>query len=122
MLEVGEENVSGLTLVLDEEAEIGGRIAIDGSDEGCDLSHAVVSVTPTEPVFPFFRRRSSEVEEDLTFHITNVPSGPVRFRVSLPPGNFYVESIRLRGMDVVEQPFRLAWRRANQRGRSGRVA
>ena len=86
LVEVGEEDVSDVTLVLAEGAEIAGRIAIDGSDEGFDLSHAVVSVTPAEPVFPFFRRRSSEVQEDLTFHITNVPSGAVRFRVSLPPG------------------------------------
>jgi hypothetical protein len=46
---------------------------------------------------------SAEAKEDFTFRETNIAEGLYRFQITLPPGNFYVKSIRVEGQEEVDQ-------------------
>jgi uncharacterized surface anchored protein len=105
VVELGEEDVSGVSLVLGDGAEVSGRILLDGPKQKLDPRQVRVDLIP-EGGFELrmFGGGSAEAKEDFTFHQTNIAEGLYRFQVTLPPGNSYVKSIRVEGREGVDQP------------------
>ena len=107
-VEVTDRNIEGLTLVLGEGAEISGRIATESEDSDLDWRRISVSMRGVSGGSRLrFGGRGAEVEEDFTFKLSNLMAGGYRFAVRLPPGNHYVESIRLQGEEVIDRPIEM---------------
>ena len=102
---VSNRDVRGALLALGDGAEIQGKIVAEGSDAELDPRQVLVHVVPEEIIPPVFNKQIAELNEDSTFQIGQIPPGSARITVTLPPGNFYPKSIRLRGMEVVDQAF-----------------
>ena len=103
-LDVTDQDLTGLTLVLGMGAEITGRIVTDRKDSNLDQRHVWLRIVPVAAGGRLiFGRRSTTVEEDFTFRISNLPEGVYRLVVSLRPGNHYVESIRVDGQDITDR-------------------
>ena len=112
-VEVVDQDLSGLTLVLGKGAEITGRIVVGGEASAVDwrrVSLSMVSVGNVSRMF--FGGTGASLEEDFTFRISNLPEGPYRLMVRLPPGNHYVDSIRVEGQDITDRPIEM---RSNDR-------
>ncbi len=99
------EDVEHVVLALGDGAEIQGRVSVEDSGQELDPPRFSVHVVPEEVIPPVFLERIAEVNENGTFQLTQVPPGSARMAVDLPPGNFFVESIRLGGMEVADRPF-----------------
>lgn len=105
VLEVADRDIEGLTLVLGSGAEVTGRIVTDRQDSDLDWRRIWLEMDPVgDPSRIFFGGRSSRIEEDFTFKITNLPEASYRLVVRLPPGNHYVESIRLQTEELIDRP------------------
>ena len=105
VLEVADRDIEGLTLVLGAGAEVTGRIVTDRQDSDLDWRRIWLEMDPVgDPSRIFFGGRSSRIEEDFTFKITNLPEASYRLVVRLPPGNHYVESIRLQTEELIDRP------------------
>ena len=105
VLEVADRDIEGLTLVLGAGAEVTGRIVTDRQDSDLDWRRIWLEMDPVgDPGRIFFGGRSSRIEEDFTFKITNLPEASYRLVVRLPPGNHYVESIRFQTEELIDRP------------------
>ena len=104
-LSVRGEDVEHVVLALGDGSEIQGRVSLEDSDQELDPSRISVHVVPEEVIPPVFLERIADVNENGTFQLTQVPPGSARMAVDLPPGNFFVESIRLGGMEIADRPF-----------------
>ena len=112
-VDVVDQDLSGLTLVLGEGAEITGRIVAEGEASTVDWRRVFLSVVPTGNItLMSFGGSGSQVNEDFTFKISNRPEGTYRLMVRLPAGNHYVSSIRFEGQDITDRPIEL---RSNDR-------
>ena len=108
VVEVTDWDIEGLTLVLGAGAEVTGRIVTDHQDSDLDWRRIWLEMDPIgNPNRFFFGGGNARVEEDLTFKITNLPEASYRLVVGLPPGNHYVESIRLRTEELIDRPIEL---------------
>ena len=105
---LGSEDAQGVVVRVGAGADVEGSLSSDDPEAHLDPGQISVYVIPEEIASPVFLERSSEVTEGGGFRISQIPPGPSRFAVALPPGGFYVKSIRLGGMQVVDQPFTLA--------------
>ncbi len=107
-VEVTDRDLSGLTLVLGEGAEITGRIVADSEESALDwrrISLSMRLVGGGRRII--FGGGGARVEEDFTFKISNLMGGLYRFSVRLPPGNHYVESIRVEGQEIIDRPIEM---------------
>ena len=105
VVEVTDRDIEGLTLVLGAGAEVAGRIVTDRQDSDLDWRRIWLEMDPIgDSGRIFFGRRSSRLEEDFTFKIKNLPEASYRLVVRLPPGNHYIESIRLRTEELIDRP------------------
>ena len=105
IVEVADQDIEGLTLVLGAGAEVTGRIVTDRQDSDLDWRRIWLEMDPIgDRGRIFFGRQSSRVKEDFTFSIKNLPAASYRLVVRLPPGNHYVESIRLLTEELVDRP------------------
>jgi len=105
VVELGEEDVAGVSLILGDGAEISGRILLDGPKQKLDPRQVRVFLVPEGGYeLRMFGGGSAEAKEDFTFRETNIAERLYRFQVTLPPGNFYVKSIRVEGQEEVDQP------------------
>lgn len=105
VVEVADQDIEGLTLVLGAGAEVSGRIVTDRQDSDLDWRRIWLEMDPIgESSRTFFGGESGRVEEDFTFKIKNLPEASYRLVVRLPPGNHYVESIRLQTEELVDRP------------------
>ncbi len=112
-VDVVDQDLSGLTLVLGEGAEITGRIVAEGEASTVDWRQVSLSIVPTGNItLMSFGGSGSQVNEDFTFKISNRPEGTYRLMVRLPAGNHYVSSIRFEGQDITDRPIEL---RSNDR-------
>ncbi|MCY3758330.1 MAG: carboxypeptidase-like regulatory domain-containing protein [Acidobacteria bacterium] len=105
VVEVADRDIEGLTLVLGAGAEVTGRIVTDRQDSDLDWRRIWLDMDPIgESGRISFGGENARVEEDFTFKITNLPEASYRLVVRLPPGNHYVESIRLRTEELIDRP------------------
>lgn len=105
VVEVTDWDIEGLTLVLGAGAEVTGRIVADRQDSDLDWRRIWLEMDPIGyPGRNFLGGESARVEEDFTFKITNLPEASYRLVVRLPPGNHYVESIRLQTEELIDRP------------------
>ena len=112
-VDVVDQDLSGLTLVLGEGAEITGRIVAEGEASTVDWHRVFLSVVPTGNItLMAFGGSGFQVNEDFTFKISNRPEGTYRLMVRLPAGNHYVSSIHFEGQDITDRPIEL---RSNDR-------
>lgn len=112
-VDVVDQDLSGLTLVLGEGAEITGRMVAEGEASAVDWRRVFLSVVPTGNItLMSFGGSGFQVKEDFTFKISNRPEGTYRLMVRLPAGNHYVSSIRFEGQDITDRPIEL---RSNDR-------
>ncbi len=105
-VEVTDRDIEGLTLVLAAGAEVTGRIVIDREEADLDWRRISLSMEPIASAWRYAGGGTSRVEEDFTFKIKDVPEASYRFVVRLfnTPGNHYVESIRIRTEELIDQP------------------
>lgn len=105
VVEVADQDIEGLTLVLGAGAEVTGRIVTDRQDSDLDWRRIWLEMDPIgESSRISFGGENARVEEDFTFKIKNLPEASYRLVVRLPPGNHYVESIRLRTEELIDRP------------------
>ena len=105
-VEVTDRDIEGLTLVLAAGAEITGRIISDREEVDLDWRRIGLYMEPIGTSWRYAGGGSSRVEEDFTFKIADVPEASYRFVVRLfnTTGNHYVESIRIRTEELIDQP------------------
>ena len=105
VVEVTDRDIEGLTLVLVAGAVVTGRIVTDRQDSDLDWRRIWLDMDPIGNPNRFFSGGgNARVEEDFTFKITNLHEASYRLVVRLPPGNHYVESIRLRTEELIDRP------------------
>ena len=104
-VEVADRDIEGLTLVLGAGAEVTGRIVTDRQDSDLDWRRIWMEMEPIgDSGRIFFGGESGRVGEDFTFKIKNLPEASYHLVVRLPPGNHYVESIRLQNEELIDRP------------------
>lgn len=96
-LEVGNTNLDSATLVMGPSLKIRGRVK---ASPGGELNYANLSVW-LQPAEGSPGGAGTQVQADGTFVLENVPDGTYRLRIGGYPEEFYVESARLGGMDVL---------------------
>lgn len=104
IVEIGSEDIRDVVLALGEEAEVSGRVTVEGE---------VVKRLPAmrvrlESAAGKVRRvgtPSSEVLDDQTFTIQRVLEGSYRFGIYPQLPNLYLKSARVQGKDALDQPF-----------------
>lgn len=111
IVDVGNQDVSGVVLPLGSGAELQGRVAAEGDAQLPNLASLRVSVIPMDsdsgPGFRFRGNTGSPLKEDGTFALKDLAEGPARIMLSQPSGNAYVKSIRAQGKDVTDVPLEL---------------
>lgn len=109
LVDVADRNVEGLTLVLGTGGEFSGRIVVEGEAADLDWRRISLGLWPAADGvrFSFGGGGGAEVEEDLTFRISNLLGGLYRFSSRLPPGRHYVESVRVEGQDIIDREIEL---------------
>ena len=105
VVDVTDQDIDGLTLVLAAGAEITGRIVADREEADSDWRRIWLYMEPIGSSSRYAGGGGSQVEEDLTFKIKDVPEATYRFVVRFPSwGNRYVESIRMRTEELIDRP------------------
>ena len=105
VVEVTDRDIEGLVLVLSVGAEVTGRIVTDRGDPDLDWRRISLRMEPDgDTGRSFLDGGRTRVEEDYTFKFEDLPEAPYRLVVSLPPGNHYVESIRIETEELVDRP------------------
>ena len=105
VVEVADQDIENLTLVLGAGAEVTGRIVTDRQDSDLDWRRIWLEMDPIgDSDRIFFGGDSGQVDEDFTFKIKNLPEASYHLVVRLPPGNHYVESIRLQNEELIDRP------------------
>ena len=112
-VDLADRDLSGMTLVLGKGAEITGRIVTDSEDSVLDWCRISLNMVPAGNTGQmFFGGTGARVQEDFSFKISNLPEGPYRLAVRLPPGSHYVASIRAEGQEITDRPMEM---RSNDR-------
>lgn len=105
VVDVTDRDIEGLTLVLAAGAEITGRIVTDREEADLDWRRIWLYMEPIGSSSRYAGGGGSQLEEDFTFKIKDVPEATYRFGVRLPSwGNRYVESIRMRTEELIDRP------------------
>ena len=109
VVEVTDRDVEGLPLALAAGAEITGRIVTDREEADLDWRRISLQMEPIKTSganWRFAGGGESEVEEDFTFKIKDVPEASYRFvaRLFNTPGNHYVKSIRIGTEELIDRP------------------
>ncbi|MCI0622490.1 MAG: carboxypeptidase-like regulatory domain-containing protein [Acidobacteria bacterium] len=111
VVDIGNQDVSGVVLALGNGAELQGRVLLEGKNQAVNLASLRVSAIPLgDGAGSGFRGRGatgSTLKEDGTFLLKDLAEGPARIVLSQPPGSSYVKSIRAQGKDVTDAPLDL---------------
>ena len=104
-VEVIDRDIRELTLALGSGASITGRIVSENEEPALNWRRISVATRSAEGGRRgfMFGGGGGRVEEDFSFRISNLPGGLYRLSVSLPPGNYYVESIRAEGQEIIDR-------------------
>jgi hypothetical protein len=97
LLEVGNTNLEGVTVTVGSGVSLRGRVRLSPGAE-LDLSRLVVSLQGTAD---YMGGAGAEVKADGTFILENISDSTYRVRVNGFPEEFYPQSIRYGGVDVL---------------------
>ncbi len=117
-IEVGESDVEGVTLVIEQGFELQGRIHVEGvalasqQEQGVEgdgvreefpIKEILVYLTSYDDVLILPRPRAGRPKADGSFSVEKL--SPVLYRVNLNPlsGDYYLKSARVGGQDVLEE-------------------
>jgi protocatechuate 3,4-dioxygenase beta subunit len=104
IVEIGSEDIRGVVLALGEEAEVSGRVTVEG-EAVKPLPAMRVQLESAAGKVRRVGTPSSEVLEDQTFTIQRVLDGSYRFGIYPQLPNLYLKSARVQGKDALDQPF-----------------
>ncbi len=116
-IEVGESDVEGVTLVIEQGFELQGRIRVEGvalasqQEQGAEgeevreefpIKQILVYLTSYDDVLILPRPRAGRPKADGSFNVEKL--SPVLYRVNLNPlsGDYYFKAARVGGRDVLE--------------------
>jgi hypothetical protein len=103
---VGERDVEGVTIQAATGSVIAGRLSFAGSTPDAAPPRAGIDIeaVPSDPdLAPLNGRARADILPDWTFRLSGI-SGPRRLEVTRTPPGWAVETIRVRGVDVTDQP------------------
>jgi protocatechuate 3,4-dioxygenase beta subunit len=106
VVSVGERDVEGLVLQATAGSAIAGRVTFNGSSPDAAPRRAGIDIeaVPSDPdLAPLNGRAAADIRPDWTFVMSGV-SGPRRLEVTRMPPGWAVEAVRVRGIDVTDQP------------------
>lgn len=104
VVEVGSEDVKGVSIILGSGAEVSGKIIVEGqAAQPLEPRQVRVSVMPDGGPGVFFGTGPPQTNDDFTFRVTDVSEGSARFNVNFPSSSLYLKSIRMEGRDVIDQ-------------------
>ncbi len=111
IVDIGNQDVSGVVLALGSGAELQGRVVVEGEAQLPNLASLRVAAIPLDSDsgagFRFRSNSGSTLKEDGTFALKDLTEGPARIVLSQPAGNSYVKSIRAQGKNVTDVPLEL---------------
>jgi hypothetical protein len=105
-ISVGDQDLEGLTVQATAGSAIVGRLSFIGATPGAAPSRAGIDIeaVPVDPdLSPLGGRATAEIRQDWTFSMSGI-SGPRRIAVTRTPPGWAVREIRVRGLDVTDQP------------------
>ena len=103
---VGERDLEGITIQATTGSTIAGRVSFVGTTPGAAPRRAAIDIeaVPSDPdLAPLNGRATADILPDWTFKLSGI-SGPRRLEVTRTPPGWSVEEIRVRGIDVTDQP------------------
>ena len=103
---VGDRDVEGIVLQATVGSVLAGRVSFNGSSPDAAPRRAAINIqaVPSEPdLAPLNGRATADIRPDWTFVLSGI-SGPRRLEVTRTPPGWVVEQIRVRGIDVTDQP------------------
>ena len=103
---VGERDLEGITIQATTGSTIAGRVSFVGTTPGAAPRRAAIDIeaVPSDPdLAPLNGRATADILPDWTFRLSGI-SGPRRLEVTRTPPGWSVEAIRVRGIDVTDQP------------------
>ena len=100
-LEVGDNDIDGVTLTATRGVEIKGRLRVEGQLESNPAS-LVVGLTPKRTDEPSGGATSGVVKPDGSFLLKDAYDGDSEINVETLPENYFVKSARMDGVDVLE--------------------
>lgn len=103
---VGERDIDGLTVQATVGSTITGRLSFVAAapDAAPARSGIDIEAVPSDPdLAPIGRHATADIRPDWTFTLSGI-SGPRRLEVTRTPPGWMVEQIRVRGIDVTDQP------------------
>lgn len=106
VVEIGNQDVTGVVLPLGNGAELAGRVVLEGQNQPGALATLRIAAIPLgDGVGLGFRARGAgdaKIQEDGTFVLKDLVDGPARILISQLPGGAYVKGIRAQGKDVTD--------------------
>jgi hypothetical protein len=112
-LEVGKQNVDGVTLAVQPPADLHGRVRIETSERritaGTSVMGTRVGLTPSDDGFAYSYPYTS-VKDDGTFVLSNVVNGKYQFNVNSMPDGLHLKSARFGDKDVSNWEFEFGGR------------
>ena len=106
-VEVTDSDVSGLAITIGRGGEITGKINWPENSPSVDPKSIYVRVSADGNPEGFYPGQMGEVGRDWGFHLKGISEGSIRFRIDLPSGPHYVESIRVDAKEVTDQTFEI---------------
>jgi hypothetical protein len=97
LVDVGNTNVDGVTVVVDSGLTLRGRVRLS-SRVKLDLTHLSVYLRPAEN---YMEEASAQVKADGAFVLENIYDGTYRVNAVGFPEEFYLQSVRLAGADIL---------------------
>jgi len=111
VVEIGNQDVTGVVLPLGNGAELQGRVLLEGQNQAAALTSLRISaISLGDGAGSGFRARGpagTNLKEDGAFLLKDLVEGPAKIVLSQPPGGAYVKSIRAQGKDVTDVPLDL---------------
>ncbi|MGO8732502.1 MAG: carboxypeptidase regulatory-like domain-containing protein [Terriglobia bacterium] len=99
-LEVGDADIEGVVLTATRGVEIKGRVRVEGQLDS-NLGSLVVGLSPKRTDEPSGGATADAVKPDGSFLLKNAYDGDSEINVENLPGNYFVKSARMDGVDVL---------------------
>ena len=102
---VGERDIEGLTVQATVGSTIAGRVSFAAAPATTPARSGIdIEAVPSDPdLAPVNGRATADIRPDWTFTFSGI-NGPRRLEVTKTPPGWMVEQIRVRGIDVTDQP------------------
>jgi len=108
-LELGKQNIEGVTLTLQPPAEMHGSVRIDSSQSGSTAPASIVgtriSLTASDDALLMYNYPSASVKDDGTFVLPNVVNGKYQVNVFSMPDGLYLKSAKFGDQEAANGAF-----------------